>query len=53
MNDKKKAPKRIVVEVPDGLHAELKTMAAFKVTTLRKYVLKAVLLQLNNDKKTL
>ena len=51
--EKRKGPKRIILDVPEEIHILTKTMASRRGISLKKYVLKTLIWQLNNDKKTL
>lgn len=46
----KKTTKRLVVEITPELHGEIKSMAAWRGTTYRKYIIQAVLERLKRDK---
>lgn len=43
--------KRLVIEISEELHKEIKTEAAFRNITIRKYVLQAVLERMKQDKQ--
>lgn len=43
--------KRLVADIPEKVHQELKVQAAIRKITMRKYVLRAILEKLNYDTK--
>lgn len=54
MEDEKRiSPKRLIVDIPEDWHAQIKAMASLKNMKMRKYVLRAVMKQVNEDKKLL
>ena len=48
-----KRPKRLTIDIPKELHAEIKAIASLKCTTLQRYVLQALIVKLNRDKEFL
>lgn len=50
---KRKGPKRLIIDINENLHAEVKAMASLRCISLRKYTLRALILQLNKDQKFL
>jgi len=41
--------KRIIAVVPSKLHAEIKTMASQKGTSIRNYILQAIMYKMSED----
>jgi predicted HicB family RNase H-like nuclease len=46
-----KRPKRLAIEISDSFHAEIKKRALLRNISIRKYVLRALIAQINNEKK--
>lgn len=44
-------PKRLTIELPPELHAEVKSRAAYRNISIRTYVLRALKDKINNEKK--
>jgi hypothetical protein len=42
---------RLVVELPADLHHKIKTEALFRHTTMKKYVIEAILERIKRDKR--
>jgi len=48
---KKTDMKRLVMEIPEGIHKEIKVQAVWKNITMRKYILQAVMEKIAHDKQ--
>lgn len=53
MEDNKKNIKRLTVEIESAWHKDIKTISAIHNIPMRKYVTRAVMRQINEDKKVL
>lgn len=42
MSEQKKTPKRLLIDIPDDLHRELKSVVALRGITIKKYVIRAL-----------
>ena len=51
MEESKKASKNLLITIPLEIHKEIKMQAAKRITSMRMYVLRAVLRQLYMDRK--
>ena len=47
----KKTPKRLVIDVPDDLHARIKTRCAIRRMKIKDYVIHAIVKALLEDEK--
>lgn len=45
-------PKRMILEIPDDLHMEVKKRALFKNITLRVWVIRALLAAIKEEEKS-
>jgi hypothetical protein len=43
--------KRLIADIPEDLHKELKTLAAVRNITIRKYVIRAIVEKIAHDTK--
>jgi len=53
MDKNKKKIKRLIADINEDLHIEIKTMASFHNVSMKKYITQAILQKLNTDKKYL
>lgn len=42
MSEQIKTPKRLLIDIPEELHRELKSVVALRGITLKKYVIRAI-----------
>lgn len=47
----RKSPKRLLIDIPDQLHEEIKKRAATRNITMRKWVIRAVMRVIEEEKK--
>ena len=52
-NKERVSPKRLTLDIDETIHGEIKAMAAMRNTSLKVYVMQAVMIMLNRDKKYL
>lgn len=54
MEEKKRlSPKRLVIDIPEEWHSQIKALSAIHNINLRKYVLRVVMKQVKEDLKLL
>ena len=49
--EEEKLTKRLILDIPKELHHEIKSQAAWRNITIRRYVLQALLWRMEHDKK--
>lgn len=49
--ENKEKPKRLILDIPEEFHAEIKSRAALRGQTIRAWILQAIMQQIRNEQK--